>query len=83
MPLYIEYDKTDGSVKRVLSADALPQNIAYLAYQEIPEDVEIDISINIKDIMDIIMQSSNKNEVSSSSIPETSKTTTGPIVIEV
>jgi hypothetical protein len=62
MPLYIEYDKTDGSIKRLLTAESLPVNIAYLAYQEIPEGVNLDMSLKINDIINIIVQNKNNEE---------------------
>ena len=79
MPLYIEYDKTDGSVKRLLTADTLPANIAYLAYQEIPEDLEIDMSLDIKDIIGKIMEV--KKDKSETQIPKINEDE--PEIIEV
>lgn len=62
MPLFIEYDKTNGVIKRVLTSDNTPANIAYLAYQEIPEGIEIDMSLNIKEVVNKLMIEKNKQE---------------------
>ena len=51
MPVYLEYDKTNGKVKRILTAETIPANVAYLAYQEIPEGIEIDMSLHIEEIL--------------------------------
>jgi len=62
MPLYIEYDKTDRTIKRILTADNLPQNIAYLGYQEIPANVKIDLSEKIEDVMQKIIEIKSENK---------------------
>lgn len=54
MPVYLEYDKTNGKITKILTADSLPANVAYLAYQEIPDNVFIDTSSNIREIIEKI-----------------------------
>jgi hypothetical protein len=56
MPIYLEYDKITKKIKKVLNADVLPQDIAYLSYQEIPEGISIDLSMNIDEIVNVIME---------------------------
>lgn len=63
MPIYLEYDKIDGSVKRVLTAETLPINVAYLAYQEIPDSVEIDTSLHINEIIQKIINVKNEQKI--------------------
>ena len=65
MPVYLEYDKTDGSIKRVITANTLPANVAYLAYQEVPKDIQIDTSLNINEIMVKIMAIKEAEKVTS------------------
>lgn len=63
MPMYLEYDKISGEIKRILTADSLPANVAYLAYQEIPEGLEINTSLHINEIVAQIMLLKNNKEV--------------------
>lgn len=68
MPLYLEYDKTNGVIKRIITADTLPINVAYLAYQEIPENIEIDTSLSIDEVLKLIVEF--KKEQKDLEIPE-------------
>jgi len=36
MPMFIEYDRITGEIRRVLSADVLPPDIAHLSCLEVP-----------------------------------------------
>jgi len=62
MPLFLEYDKTNGIIKRILTSDETPTNIAYLAYQEIPEEIEIDLSLNIEEVIKKLMIEKNEKK---------------------
>ena len=77
MPLYLEYDKTDGSIKRIFSADTLPTNVAYLAYQEIPEGITIDTSLNIKEVVQQLIEHKQEKQEKQEAPKE------GPVVIEI
>ena len=63
MSMYLEYDKTNGKIIRVLTADNLPNNVAYLAYQEIPEGVEVNTSLNINEAIQIIIDHKNNQKI--------------------
>lgn len=79
MPIYLEYDKITKKIKKVLTSDSFPQDIAYLSYQEIPEGVNIDLSMNIDEIVNMIMESKTiqQEQKKDENIEE------NPIVIEV
>lgn len=62
MPIYLEYDKITKKIKKVLNAETLPQDVAYLSYQEIPEGVNVDLSMDIDEVINIIMQSKIKQQ---------------------
>jgi len=51
MPIFIEFDKVTRIIKRVITADKQPPNMAHLSYQEILDDAEIDLSLSIDDII--------------------------------
>lgn len=55
MPVYLEYDKTNGKITKILTSDSLPVNVAYLAYQEVPDNIFIDTSLTINEITEKIM----------------------------
>jgi len=82
MPLYVEYDKTNGMVQRVITADTLPINVAYLAYQELPDGLEVDLSLPIKEITDAIMQWKNQQN-KKQQVPTPSTKEEKPVIIEV
>jgi hypothetical protein len=83
MPLFLEYDKTNRKIVRILTADNLPVNVAYLAYQEVPEGIEIDASMTINEALDIIMKHSNEVKVKIQEVPPTEPINeSAPIFVE-
>lgn len=55
MPTIIEYDKTNGKIIRIFSAEHRPPDVAHLSYQTIPLDSPaIDLSMSISEAMEII-----------------------------
>lgn len=55
MPVFLEYDKTNGKITRVLSAPQRPQDAMHLAYQEIPSEAEnVPVSGSIERAREII-----------------------------
>ena len=56
MPAYIEFDKTNKKIRRIITADEAPVPVAYLSYQEIPDGLEIDLNDSFEDIMKAILE---------------------------
>jgi hypothetical protein len=72
MPVFLEYDKTSSEIRRIITADEPPQQVAYLAYQQVPDGVEIDLSMRLPDILDVISNVQTNIDTKESSLPRIS-----------
>ena len=54
MSTFLEYDRTNLKIVRIITADELPFRVAHLEYIQVPEGVEIDLSMKITDVMQAI-----------------------------
>ncbi len=55
MPMFIEFDKTDGKISRIFSAGDRPPDAAHLSYQVIPEGMPmIDLSLPMPEVTALI-----------------------------
>lgn len=64
MSLYLEYDKTTRQIKRVITSKDRPNDVAHLSYQNVPDNIFIDLGKSIDEVVDflIINNISEKNE---------------------
>lgn len=69
MALFLEYDKTNRKVKRIVSAEEPPVSVAHIGYQEIPEGVDVDLKMTMEEIMEIISNILSKDRPRSIEIP--------------
>jgi hypothetical protein len=83
MPLFLEYDKTNRKIVRIFTANALPMNVAYLAYQEVPEDVAIDVSLTIDEALEIIVKHSGESKVKVQEVRPVADNEYVPVFVEV
>jgi hypothetical protein len=80
MPMYAEYDKITGDVRRILSADDLPADVAHLSYVEIPpETPEVDLSKGV----DAIRKMVEKKTPSDVNTPSSTERSKPPLIEEV
>ena len=76
MPTFLEHDRTSSEVRRIITADETPEQVAHLVYQQVPEGVEIDLTMSIEEILGIIADAQSGVSVKAQVLPRMSSVQT-------
>lgn len=58
--LYLEYDKITREIKRVITSKNRPNDVAHLSYQNVPDDIFVDLEKSIDEIINSLITGKHK-----------------------
>lgn len=83
MPTFLEYDRTSSEIRRIITADEPPPPVAHLAYQQVPDGIEVDLSMKLTEILEEIKNNIETKEDSPSEAPVSAAAVKNPPFLEM